>query len=90
MSAYNGRFIAKRLFGVPVRAAVAVTASLFSLALALIVPYWILSLVFGVLCVLSLVAAVFYVIDGDEHVFRPIKYQSGVDARAKMIGDVGE
>jgi len=58
--------------------------------LALIVPYLLLTVVFSLLCVFSLVVAIFYVIEGDEQVFRPIKYKSGVDAKTKMIGDIGE
>jgi len=66
MSAYNARLQPKEIFGLPLYAVGAVTVLLPMIALAVLVPVFLLKLLFGMLALASLVAAVFFLVVGNE------------------------
>src|SRR3989304_10619613 len=74
MSAFNARLRPKAIFGLPLFALASATLRLPLVTLALLVPVTGLKIVFGVTGLACLVAALFFLILGDELVFLRIRW----------------
>ena len=74
MSAFNARLRPKAIFGLPLYAIASATLMLPLVTLALLVPVTGLKIVLGLLGLVCLIAALFFLILGDELVFLRIRW----------------
>lgn len=76
MSAFNARLKPKEIFGLPIYAVFCVTVLLPSVALAVLVPFTVLKIVFGILGVISLFGAIIFLLLGSEITFFRLRLMS--------------